>query len=71
MSPAFAQAPTTAQDSTGGQAQANLRGDSSPVSGAEAWRGIYSELKIRDEKTAKEYQEEVDTLLVFVCRLIS
>jgi hypothetical protein len=30
------------------------------------WRAAFDEFKTRDEKMVKDYQEEIDTLLVFV-----
>jgi hypothetical protein len=33
------------------------------------WRAAFDEFKIRDEKMVKDYQEEIDTLLVFVSGL--
>jgi hypothetical protein len=45
-----------------------------PTSGAtsepaeDPWHVAFLEFKTRDEKMVKEYQEEIDTLLVFVRR---
>jgi hypothetical protein len=39
---------------------------STPELAEDPWRVAFVELKARDEKMVKEYQEEIDTLLVFV-----
>jgi hypothetical protein len=37
-----------------------------PEPGEDPWRVVFVEFKTRDEKMVKDYQEEIDTLLVFV-----
>jgi hypothetical protein len=41
---------------------------SPPESAEDPWRVAFDEFKKRDEKMVKDYQEEIDTLLVFVRR---
>jgi hypothetical protein len=44
-----------------------VEGDPEPAN--DPWRALFVEFKDRDEKMMKDYQEEIDTLLVFVRRL--
>jgi hypothetical protein len=37
-----------------------------PEPAEDPWRVVFVEFKTRDEKVVKDYQEEIDTLLVFV-----
>jgi hypothetical protein len=37
-----------------------------PEPAEDPWRVVFVEFKTRDEKMVKDYQEEIDTLLVFV-----
>jgi hypothetical protein len=39
---------------------------SMPEPAEDPWRVAFVEFKTRDEKMVKDYQEEIDTLLVFV-----
>jgi hypothetical protein len=45
---------------------ANQETETPSTSESAAWRVMFDELKARDEIMVKEYQEEIDTLLVFV-----
>jgi hypothetical protein len=67
--PDEAQPGLIAEDLRGPFAQDGVPQVDATVDDEHAWGLTYEELKSRDERMVKDYREEIDTLLVFVCTL--